>query len=100
MLISLLVMLVASHRTFRYILATTSSSKMVTRCEFLKKCKFLDPLSNEQISKLAGALETVDYDEGEYIIRQGEVGDTFYVIEEGTVKCTQLKSTGREIDLM
>jgi cAMP-dependent protein kinase regulator len=57
-------------------------------------------LSNEQISKLAGALETVDYDEGEYIIRQGEVGDTFYVIEEGTVKCTQLKSTGREIDLM
>jgi len=87
-------------RTFRYILATTSSSKMVTRCEFLKKCKFLDPLSNEQISKLAGALETVDYDEGEYIIRQGEVGDTFYVIEEGTVKCTQLKSTGREIDLI
>ena len=32
---------------------------MVTRCEFLKKCAFLDPLSNEQISKLAGALETV-----------------------------------------
>lgn len=73
---------------------------MVTRCEFLKKCKFLDPLTNEQISKLAGALETVDYDDGEYIIRQGEIGDTFYVIEEGTVKCTQLKSTGREIDLM
>ena len=53
-------------------------------CEFLKKCKFLDPLTNEQISKLAGALETVDYNEGEYIIRQVEVGDTFYVIEEGT----------------
>ena len=35
---------------------------MVTRCEFLKKCKFLDPLTNEQISKLAGALETFVYE--------------------------------------
>lgn len=73
---------------------------MVTRCEFLKKCAFLDPLSNEQISKLAGALETTEYDDGEYIIRQGEIGDTFYVIEAGNVRCTQIKSTGREVDLL
>lgn len=87
-------------RTFRYILATTSSSKMVTRCEFLKKCVFLDPLTNEQISKLAGALDTIVYEDGEYIIRQGDVGDAFYIIEEGEVKCTQIKSTGREVDLL
>jgi CRP-like cAMP-binding protein len=87
-------------RTFRYILATTSSSKMVTRCEFLKKCLFLDPLSNEQISKLAGALETYLYEDGEYIIRQGDAGDAFFIIEEGNVKCTQIKSSGREVDLL
>jgi hypothetical protein len=87
-------------RTFRYILATTASSKMVMRCEFLKKCAFLDPLSNEQISKLAGALETIVYEDGDYIIRQGEVGDSFYVIEEGTVKCTQLKASGKEVELL
>jgi cGMP-dependent protein kinase len=87
-------------RTFRYILATTSSSKMVTRCEFLKKCSFLDPLSNEQISKLAGALETVTLEDGEYIVRQGDVADSFFIIEEGSVKCTQVKSTGREVDLL
>lgn len=73
---------------------------MVTRCEFLKKCAFLDPLSNEQISKLAGALETINYEAGEYIIRQGEVGDSFFIIEDGEVKCTQIKSTGREVDLL
>lgn len=87
-------------RTFRYILATTSSSKMVTRCEFLKKCSFLDPLSNEQISKLAGALETITFDDGDYIVRQGDVADSFFIIEEGAVKCTQIKSTGREVDLL
>ena len=87
-------------RTFRYILATTSSSKMVVRCEFLKKCSFLDPLTNEQISKLAGALETVNFEDGDYIVRQGDVADSFFIIEEGAVKCTQIKSTGREVDLM
>mmetsp|Transcript_5283 Transcript_5283/g.5782 ORF Transcript_5283/g.5782 Transcript_5283/m.5782 type:complete len:820 (-) Transcript_5283:366-2825(-) len=87
-------------RTFRYILATTSSSKMVTRCEFLKKCSFLDPLTNEQISKLAGALETVTFEDGEYIVRQGDAADSFFIIEEGNVKCTQIKSTGREVDLL
>lgn len=73
---------------------------MVSRCEFLKKCSFLEPLSNEQISKLAGALEIVNFDEGEYIVRQGDVADSFFIIEDGVVRCTQIKSTGREVDLL
>jgi cAMP-dependent protein kinase regulator len=87
-------------RTFRYILATTASSKMVMRCEFLKKCAFLDPLSNELIGKLAGALETCAFENNEYIIRQGEMGNSFFIIEEGSVKCTQVKASGREVELM
>jgi len=87
-------------KTFRYILATTSSAKMVTRCEFLKKCAFLDPLSNEQIGKLAGALEDQEFESGQHIIRQGEIGDSFFIIEEGNVKCTQIKSSGREVELI
>lgn len=86
--------------TFRHILATTSSSKMVKRCEFLKKCMFLDPLSNEQIAKVAGALDVSSFDDGEYVVRQGEVGDSFFIIESGSVKCTQVKSNGREVELM
>lgn len=88
------------RRTFRYILATTSSSKMVRRCEFLKKCSFLDALSNEQIGKLAGALEEEFYSDGQHIIRQGDVGNSFYIIEDGNVRCTQIKSSGKEVDLM
>lgn len=65
-----------------------------------EKCSFLDPLSNEQISKLAGALESTSYADGEYVIRQGDTGESFYIIEEGTVKCTQLKASGREVDLL
>jgi CRP-like cAMP-binding protein len=73
---------------------------MARRCEFLKRCPFLEPLTNKQISKLAGALEITYYKEGDYILRQGESGDTFYIIEDGTVKCTQVKSSGKEFELI
>lgn len=73
---------------------------MVRRCEFLKKCTFLDGLSNEQIGKLAGALEESQYEDGQRIIRQGEIGNSFYIIEEGRVRCSQVKASGREVDLM
>ena len=70
------------------------------RCGFLKKCPFLDPLNNDQISKLAGALEETVFSEGEQIVRQGDVGISFFIIEEGTVRCTQVKSTGIEVNLI
>ncbi len=87
-------------KTFRSILASTSSSQMVRRCGFLKKCTFLDPLNNEQIGKLASAFDTVTFEDGAVIVRQGDVADAFFIIEEGNVKCTQIKGSGREVDLM
>ena len=88
------------YRTFRNILASTSSSTMAVRCEFLSKCPFLEHMSNKHITKIAGALDIIYYDAGDYILKQGESGDSFYIIEEGTVKCTQKKTSGREYELM
>ena len=39
------------------------------------------------------------YHKGEVIVRQGEVGDTMFVIQEGSVEVI-LESEGREIPLM
>ena len=85
---------------FRTILAHTSSNNAINRCEFLKKCPFLDTLSNDQIAKLSGALESSVYDDGEFIVRQGGAGTDFFIIEEGTVRCTQTKASGREVELI
>ena len=85
---------------FRTILAQTSSSNAINRCEFLKKCPFLDSLSNDQITKLSGALESSVYEDGEFIVRQGGAGTDFFIIEEGTVRCTQTKASGREVELI
>jgi CRP-like cAMP-binding protein len=40
------------------------------------------------------------YVAGDYIVKQGDQGTSFYIIEDGSVRCTQIKSTGREVDLM
>ncbi|CAM9860220.1 unnamed protein product [Scytosiphon promiscuus] len=78
--------------TFRRSLATTASSQIVSRCEFLRKVPFLTELNNEQVNKLADALEEREFAENEYIIKQGQQGEDFFLIEEGVVSCTQAKS--------
>lgn len=70
------------------------------RCEFLKKCAFLDGLPIEYFGKLAAALETQVFEAGAHILRQGEHGDSFYIIEDGEVKCTQAKAMGRAVELL
>lgn len=61
-------------RTFRRMLATASSSQTMARIEFLRRVPLLKNLTNEQISKLSGALTSQSFAYGEYIIRQGETG--------------------------
>jgi len=86
-------------RTFRRMLASASSSNTMAKIEFLRKVKLLKDLSNEQVSKLSGALQTENFKDGQYIIRQGEAGNKFYLIKEGSVKCTQQK-LDREVQLI
>jgi len=86
-------------RTFRRMLATASSSQTMARIEFLRRVPLLKNLANEQVSKLAGALTSQTYADGDTIIRQGECGNAFFLVKDGTVKCTQCKQD-REVDLL
>jgi hypothetical protein len=40
------------------------------------------------------------YSDGDYIIRQGEIGEMFYVLFSGQVNCTKTLEDGSEIDLI
>lgn len=45
---------------------------------------------------MADALEPVAFDDGETIVRQGEPGEDFYIIVEGTAVVLQQRSEGDE----
>lgn len=45
---------------------------------------------------MADALEPVSFEEGETIVRQGEPGDDFYIIVEGTAIVMQNRAEGED----
>ncbi|TRZ00654.1 hypothetical protein DNTS_027231 [Danionella cerebrum] len=53
-------------------------------------------LTEDVLSKVADSLEETRYSDGDYIIRQGATGDTFFIISEGQVRVTQQKSACEE----
>ena len=48
------------------------------------------------LTKLGDVLETEQFTVGDYIIREGTVGDTFYIIAEGEVRVTKCMENGVE----
>jgi MFS family permease len=57
----------------------------VERLEILRANPIFAPLPGSTLEQLAGALEEVPATAAEEIVRQGEPGDRFYLIKEGTV---------------
>ena len=88
-------------KAFRYILTQTASSSLVQKSKFLKNVPLLAGFSDHMINKIASALEEEQFEENSYIIRQGEAGEKFYMIQEGFVKCTKAQGAGQpELDLI
>lgn len=61
----------------------------------LKDIEFLKVLSDEQLHELAKRLDTQIFARGETICRQGEPGETFYIIKNGQVLVTAHNGQGQ-----
>ena len=64
----------------------TGLVKQAEYSSFLKSVPSFMNLPEETLIKIADVLEEYSYKEGEYIIRQGAVGDTFFIISRGRVR--------------
>ncbi|MEQ8785920.1 MAG: ATP-binding cassette domain-containing protein [Pirellulaceae bacterium] len=54
-------------------------------CEFLQKCPVFTGLTPRTLTEIADKMHPEEYQAGEYVIRQGEAGDKFYLIRHGSV---------------
>lgn len=52
----------------------------------IAKVHFLEPLKDREVNQLATSIRRISFGIGERIIRQGDEGDSFYIIKEGRVK--------------
>ena len=77
------------RRVFQHIMVTTGIQRIENQVNFLKSVPLLSELPHTILTKLGDVLETEQFSAGDYIIREGTIGDTFYIIAAGEVRITQ-----------
>lgn len=60
----------------------------------MEKVEILSPLSKEELAGLVGHVRVETYAAGEIPIRQGDQGDSFYIIKSGRVDVAVAKASG------
>lgn len=69
---------------FKMLLAQKSQMRQELYEGWLASVDILKPLNRYELSKLSDLLVSELYDVGEVIVKQGDPGDKFYILEEGT----------------
>lgn len=82
--------------TFRSILMEHTSRKRGMYETFLSSVPILASLTPAERSKVADALEERTYQEGEAVVREGEPGKEFYIVESGRAEVSKVQRDGRE----
>ncbi|KAJ3223927.1 hypothetical protein HK099_000523 [Clydaea vesicula] len=85
--------------TFRRILMENTSRKRRMYENFLEEVAILASLEPYERQKIADALESISFNDEEIIIKQGDVGDNFYIIEQGECRVIQIDENGVEHEL-
>ena len=80
------------RQTFRYMIASTREDQLAAIIDTLRQVKLLSSLSDEQLNKIADAVQEMSFEAGDKIINKGEEGNSFYMIKTGDVLCTEIGS--------
>jgi cAMP-dependent protein kinase regulator len=78
------------QKTFRYIMQSQTLQTENDKKDLLKGVSFFHVLDPTDINKLVHTMIPRVFEAGECIVKKGEEGDTFYVIQEGKVRVTDI----------
>jgi CRP-like cAMP-binding protein len=87
---------------FKAIVVKSSVERRRSRVQFLNQVKLLHSLDKFDKLKIVDGLEQSTFYKGDYIIKEGDKTDDFYIIEEGKVECLkniQNETSGQETSL-
>ncbi|WWC60219.1 uncharacterized protein I303_102785 [Kwoniella dejecticola CBS 10117] len=82
--------------SFRTILLDHTSRKRRLYESFLSEVQILQSLQPHERAKIADVLESRTFNQGEDVIKQGEAGDEFFLIESGNAIAIKRGEDGRE----
>jgi len=82
--------------SFKCIVVAAAMQKREVYKGFLQQVPILESLTEMEIMTLADSLAEEKFTDGQTICTQGEEGDYFYIVKEGTAVCTQVDATGKD----
>lgn len=78
---------------------TDKVARVAEMGEHLRGIYLFDRLATDDIAFIAGHLREQIYAEGEVLVRQGEEGDSFYLVQDGRVVVCVRDEVGRETEV-
>lgn len=84
------------RQCFQTIMMRTGLIRQAEHTAFLKSVPTFVNLPEDTLIKIADVLEETNYKAGDYIVRQGAYGDTFFIISQGRVKVTKREDNTKE----
>lgn len=75
--------------TFNNIVKDAAAKKREKYENFLSSVKILSSMDPYERQKIADALKEEKFKKGQYVIQEGDIGDTFYMISEGEAIATK-----------
>lgn len=87
--------------SFRHLLVDYNSKQRNMYEEFLQRVPLLTRLSSTERAHVADCLQSKTFDDGDYVIRQGEQDElpAFYLVEDGEARATQSKADGSDEEI-
>ena len=81
---------------FKTIIIKSSIDKRNLQSGFLEKIELLSVLDQQQKLKLTEGLTTLYLKKDDFVLKEGDESEEFYIIEEGQVDCLKLVSEGQQ----
>ena len=69
----------------------------VERSAFLRDVHFLSHLSDYDIAKIANLAKDGKYTKHKFIVKEGDDGDTFFILTEGTCNVYQVDKAKKQV---
>ncbi|XP_009645760.1 cGMP-dependent protein kinase 2 isoform X2 [Egretta garzetta] len=77
------------REVFQNIMRVTAQTRQEQCRNFLRSVSLLKNLPEDKLTRIMDCLEVEYYNKGDYVIREGEEGNTFFIIAKGKVIVTQ-----------
>jgi cAMP-dependent protein kinase regulator len=87
-----------NQKAFRSVLQKKNMQSAEQKLDLLKKVAFLKDMEVYDLQKLSSAMTPVNFEPNDVLVKKGDAGDAFFLIQEGEVTVTDIEVGGSKFE--